>query len=363
MVRDTLGDDAVIVATREEQGGKAVRVTAAIDPRDPYGDDSFARQAATPARPSPQRPTSRSARRNDDREEQDRAREWLQYDEENDDENAVIEKIIDVMLRHAVADEIVDQIVSCATVIGANRPDIALTAALEHLYSYRPLPLRPVDKAFMLVGPPGAGKTLATAKLAARAVLQGLRVAVISTDTIRAGGIEQLGAFTKLLRIKLQTADNGKDLQAALAEARASGAEQIYVDTGGYNPFAPEEMRDLARLIAAGDIEPILVLPGGIDADESGEMARIYATLGVHCLLPTRLDISRRFGGLLGAAHHGSLVFADASDTPKVADGLLPLSPARLAQLLMPESQKEKTSTHGRSSQHGRKRTTMSEMR
>ena len=32
MVRDTLGEDAIIVATREEKGGKAVRVTAAIDP-------------------------------------------------------------------------------------------------------------------------------------------------------------------------------------------------------------------------------------------------------------------------------------------------------------------------------------------
>ena len=31
MVRKSLGDDAVIVATREEAGGKGVRVTAAID--------------------------------------------------------------------------------------------------------------------------------------------------------------------------------------------------------------------------------------------------------------------------------------------------------------------------------------------
>lgn len=34
MIRDTLGEDAIIVATREEKGGKAVRVTAAIDPND-----------------------------------------------------------------------------------------------------------------------------------------------------------------------------------------------------------------------------------------------------------------------------------------------------------------------------------------
>ena len=32
MVREMLGEDAIIVATREEKGGKAVCVTAAIEP-------------------------------------------------------------------------------------------------------------------------------------------------------------------------------------------------------------------------------------------------------------------------------------------------------------------------------------------
>ena len=95
------------------------------------------------------------------------------------------------------------------------------------------------------------------------------------------------------------------------------------------NPFEPEEMRGLARLLSTGEIDPVLVLPAGGDADETGEIARVYATLGVRALLPTRLDIARRFGGLLAAAHHGSLIFADASHNAKVADGLIPLSPVK----------------------------------
>ena len=38
MVRQTLGEDAVIVATREEHGGKGVRVTAAIEQKDSAGE-------------------------------------------------------------------------------------------------------------------------------------------------------------------------------------------------------------------------------------------------------------------------------------------------------------------------------------
>lgn len=387
MVRQTLGEDAVIVATREERDGKGVRVTAAVEQPDNAEYSDFEREferdfmeLAHTARPTgrihegrihegrvhegrahegraaDQRDgrayaAERPARNSGDRgfaiqdhgphfeietvrAPQTSSREWLQYDSE-DEEGAVIEQLTDVMLRHGVPDEITDQIISCATVIGADDAETALTAAFEHLYSFRPLPQKSSSTAMMVVGPPGAGKTLAIAKLAARGVMNGLRVAVITTDVIRAGGVEQLSAFTNILRVDLQRASSAQSLRAALDAARH--ADQIFIDTAGYNPFAPDEMRDLARLITAGDIEPVMVLPAGVDADESGEMGRVYATLGVRSMLPTRLDIARRLGGLLGAAHHGGLIFADASNTPKVAEGLMSLSPRGLAHLLMPE--------------------------
>lgn len=312
MVRETLGEDAIIVATREEKGGKTVCVTAAVEQHDSFDGDYFDRGMSE-----------------DD---------WA-FDAEPDSENAVLEKLTDVMLRHSVPEEITDQILSCAAVIGLERPDEALHAALEHLFSFRPLPQKPTSTAYMLVGPPGAGKTLAVAKLAARGVMSGQRVAVISTDTVRAGGIEQLSAFTNLMKVKLRKASSTSQLKDCLEQARS--ADHIFIDTAGMNPFDTDAMRNLARMIAIGDIEPVLALPSGIDAEESGEMARIYSTLGINSMIPTRIDIARRLGGLLSAAHYGGLIFAEAGNTPKVADGLMPLSPGKLTRLLMPESVKK----------------------
>ncbi len=323
MVRENLGENAVIVATREERGSGGVRVTAAVEQEDHHDAPARGRERDAPYFEV------------GTRDEPVSAREWLQYDSE-DNENAVIEQLTDLMIRHGVADEITDQVVSCATVMSMESADVALIAALEHLYSFRPLPQKQTAAATMLVGPPGAGKTLTAAKLAARGVMAGMKVAVISTDTVRAGGIEQLAAFTKIMRAPLHKAGNPQDLRAALEDAR--GFDQVVIDTGGFNPFAANEMRDLARLVACGDIEPVLVMPAGMDADESGEMARVYAALGVRAMMPARVDIARRLGGLLGAAHHGGLIFADAGNTPKVADGLIPLSPERLAHLLMPQA-------------------------
>lgn len=321
MVRDTLGEDAVIVATRDEKGGKAVRVTAAIDPSD-YDDRSFdSPNFETHGRGAP------SA-----------ADTWLQYDDE-EEEAAVAEEITDAMLRHAVPEDVMDQILSCATVIGFDEPSVALIAAIEHLFHFKPLPQKRHNKAMMMVGPPGSGKTLAVAKIAARGVMDGLKVGVISTDTVRAGGLEQLKSFTNLLQIDLQKADNPKQLAGRINALR--GYDQIIIDSSGINPFDTEQVKTLARLIGSENIEPYLVLPGGIDAEESGEMARVFATIGAHNLIPSRVDISRRLGGILSAAHHGGMEFADASNTPKVADGLFSLNPKNLSKLLMPAAFRE----------------------
>jgi flagellar biosynthesis protein FlhF len=309
MVRDTLGEDAIIVATREEKGGKAVRVTAAIDPT--YTPPVFEIGRTGAADPN----------------------DWLQYDEEEED-SAIAEEITEAMLRHSVPEDVTDQILSCATIVGLEQPSIALIAAIEHLFNFRPLPQKAYKKPLMMLGPPGSGKTLAVAKAAARGVMQGLRVGVISADTVRAGGVEQLAAFTKLLRIDLKKAGNPQELSDALRGM--SGYDQIIIDTPGFNPFDKDDIKTAARLIAAGEFEPYMVLPAGLDADESGEMARIFSAIGVHTLIATRIDIARRLGGILSAAHHGGMSFAEIGNTPKVADGLAPLDPKILAALLMP---------------------------
>ena len=348
MVRDALGEEAIIIATREEDGGKSVRVTAAIEPErmhvgaganaaeDPeyigrgesdYGirkeDDMFDELDIDGKGPAFEIGNDGIASADD----------WLQHDDE-DDEAAIVEELTEVMLRHSVPEEVTDQIISCATVLGMNDVYLALSTAIEHLFTFKPIQARPLKKPIMLVGAPGVGKTLTSAKLAARAVMNNMTTTVITTDTLRAGGIEQLQAFTRILKIPLVKATS----PAALAKAvdQAKGCDQIIIDTGGANPFNRDDMKALATLAAAADVEPILVMGAGADAEESGEIARVFSTMGVRRMLTTRLDVARRLGGLLNAAHEGGLSFAEMSDTPQVADGLQGLNPKKLSKILMP---------------------------
>ncbi|MEM7679700.1 MAG: GTPase [Pseudomonadota bacterium] len=310
MVREALGDDAVIVATREERGGASVRVTAAIDPKD-YNESTL------------------KAGADDD---------WLQYDSEND-EHAIAEELTDTLLRHNTPEDVTDNIISCATVIGLENAGVALTAAIEHLFYFRPLPQARHDQPIMFVGPAGSGKTLAAAKLAARSTMAGLKVGVISCDTVRAGGIDQLRAFTDILQIDLHTAESAKGLHSVLSGLK--GFDQIIIDTPACYPFDKDDLIMIEQFLQASNADAHFVMPTGIDAQEAAEIAKAFGHAGVHTLIPTRIDTAKRLGSILAAAHSGSMAFADGGHTSKVADGFTALTPQSLARLLMPSAYRD----------------------
>lgn len=333
MVREALGEDAIIISTREERGNKSVTLTAALD-------------ADNLSVASPRRRTSDAGVKSPAFEVADAAvghiaaaDDWLQYDDEEDLEGGVTEQLTEVMLRHSIPEDITDPILSFCMVMGIGDARLSLVQALENLFRFAPLmPVtnKPVNKrkAFMFVGPPGAGKTLTAAKFAAKAVLQNVPALVLTADTMRAGGVEQLEAFTRLLEVPLHKIKGPNDIKARLADLRPDTA--VFIDTPGLSPFSSDSMKMLAKLIGGGDIEPVLVMPAGLDPAECADMARLYAAIGVRRVIASRLDMARRYGGLLAAANAGNMAFAEAGNSAHVAEGLQTLSAKILAQYLFP---------------------------
>jgi len=304
MVRDTLGDDAVIVATRED--GDTISITAAIDP---------------------------DAMQHDNGSNHD----W-QYSDDHADDNAVEDDITDILLKHAVPEEVLDSLIANVAIEENKNIHHALSGALERSFRFKPLPVLPSPTPYMMVGMAGGGKTLAVAKMAARSVVAGLDVAVITTDGIRAGGKEQLEAFTSLMDIELLVADSAAQLCDYIDGL--SHKDQIIIDTAGVNPFDDGQLRGLKSLIApVKDICPVLVQPSYLNAEEAGEAAELFALVGVKHLLPTCLDSARRLGSILSSAHYGALTVTDCSATARVADGLITMDAKQLTQFLCPNQE------------------------
>ena len=205
-----------------------------------------------------------------------------------------------------------------------------LEDGLRDTLSFAPLPLGPDAPPLLVAGPAGAGKTVCVARLATRLVLSGVRPTVITADGSRAGAIEQIAAFTRLLAIDLVVAT-----PAVLARAVARRtAAPVLIDTPALDPTLPGDRTELAELADASGAMIMLVLPAGLDAGYAAELGEGYAEFGTRLLLASRLDASRRLGGILAAAHASALRLTEAGVAPGIADGLAPLTPAFLAERL-----------------------------
>jgi len=175
-------------------------------------------------------------------------------------------------------------------------------------------------RALMLVGPPGAGKTVSTAKLAAEALVGGRSVRLITADTIKTGGADQLGQYGQMMELDVTSTED----EATLAEAVAYGAdsEVTLIDSCGVNPFDMDELEQCVRLIKSAQAEPVLVLPAGLDGLEAADMAEIFAQMGARRFIATRLDTARRYASLISAARAGRLALAGMSRSPYLAEPL-----------------------------------------
>ncbi|MEK9725556.1 MAG: hypothetical protein VW405_19040 [Rhodospirillaceae bacterium] len=306
MVRDALGDDAIITSTHTERDGTA-SITAAVEPAQPANEDFEEHEPLV--FPGETESTVRQA-----------------------------------MAYHGVPPWLSGQLARTIAEAGAPTLVDSFAQALERHFEFMPLDAEWPDGPLSLIGPSGAGKTVAAAKICARERLAKRPVVVISADTRRAGGIQQLAAFTRILEIDLTTAAGPDKLAEAVAELRADG-RRIVIDTPGGNPLDGEEMAALSDLVAAAGGVTALVMPAGGDPMEAVDVAQTYAEMGAELLIASRLDMARRYGGLMAAAEGAGLTFTQASISAQIADGLIPVTPTALARLIVPHTEPTDEST------------------
>jgi flagellar biosynthesis protein FlhF len=307
LVRQEMGDNAIIVSTQPGSNGRGARVTAALD--DPRIDDT----------------------------------NIAIWDEESEATQSPSEEIREALAYHRVPDAVAERLVQIALPFETEGALMALAAALDAVFNFAPLSEKTPPRPLMLIGAPGAGKTIVAAKLATRARRSGGKLAVITTDTRRAGGVDQLQAFTRILGVELFTAETPADLAGIVGKVR--GALTI-IDTAGTNPFSDVDMENLKELVRSAQAEPAIVMAAGGEPAEAAEMATSFGSLGARRLIATRLDISRRLGSLMAAVDAARLSFSEVSISTHVADGVTPINPVSLARLLLPHGTEIPVNSH-----------------
>ncbi|MBI5634177.1 MAG: flagellar biosynthesis protein FlhF [Nitrospirae bacterium] len=156
-------------------------------------------------------------------------------------------------------------------------------------------------KVVMLIGPTGVGKTTTIAKLAARAIRNNKKVAMINLDTYRIGAIEQIRIYSKIMRIPLDVASDAEELKKSLD--KFAGKDLIFIDTTGRNPRDKKYIEEL-RLIYNLDllIETHLLMSASSDDDFLVEAYRHYKNLPIDCIAFTKTDEAVKYGSIYNLA-------------------------------------------------------------
>jgi len=236
--------------------------------------------------------------------------------------------------RRTLGDDVM--ILHTRTVRDGGVPMVEVLAAPGHAVDHvrarlspAPLPaaLRKADGrpyCIALVGPTGAGKTTTAAKLAVRRGMFGAnRTGLLTIDTYRVGGMEQLATYAELADVPFEVVYDAKEVEAAIKRLSAD-CDVIIVDTPGRSPASAElteRWRTLLDGIAPDEVH--LVLPASLRADLAVDIGRAYAPNRTHCgathLLLSKLDEVPRESGVTDLALSLSMPtrwITDGQDVP-----------------------------------------------
>lgn len=134
-----------------------------------------------------------------------------------------------------------------------------------------------------LVGPTGAGKTTTAAKLAVRRGMFGAaRPGLLTIDTYRVGGMEQLATYAELADVPFEVVYDAREVDAAMK--RLSGTcDVIIIDTPGRSPASAELTERWRSLLDALDPDEVhLVIPASLRADLAVDIGRAYRATRTH---------------------------------------------------------------------------------
>jgi flagellar biosynthesis protein FlhF len=175
-----------------------------------------------------------------------------------------------------------------------------------------------------LVGPTGVGKTTTIAKLAARfAQVHGNdQVALISTDTFRIAGFEQLATYGKIIGCQVKLAKDSQSLDLLLEQFAKK--KLILIDTAGMGQRDIRLAENLANLVsnARVRIRNYLVLAANSQQQVMQENVERFKKVPLSGCIYTKLDESVSIGEIITTSIQNGLPIGYLTDGQRVPEDI-----------------------------------------
>lgn len=338
MVRDALGEDAVILSNKSVEGG--VELTAAVDLVEHVPEETDDQRIPTaqqrPSRAESQVSEQLYAQRDDSaaldemRREMQNLRRWMQaelsgmswYDlgQRAPHSQELLARLMSLGLSADLARSLSERVRDIDVIDQAWRKALYLLASELRVYETDLLDRGGI---VALVGPTGVGKTTTIAKMAARFALRyGHRnVALITTDSYRIGARDQLQTYARILNVPVRTATTSEEMEEALN--MLGDRRLILIDTAGMAAAHERIVDQRETLLAAGrHLTTLLTLSATTEAAAVQRALRLFADFRPDACVLTKLDEAASLGSVLSALIQADLPLAFVTDGQRVPEDL-----------------------------------------
>jgi len=198
--------------------------------------------------------------------------------------------------------------------------------------------------ALLFSGPSGSGKSTLVAKLAAHYSMKGVRVALLSTDTERMGGLDCLRAYANTLGIPFHSIKKAADVDQIMA--RLQTAQLLLIDTEGWSPQRDANLKRQTAIWNAifhalpSDVSQrrFLMLPANMDEEDGMQQlqhaVRPEMTVNMTDIAFSKLDETQKPGKIVNWSMASSLPMSYCSFGPEVPEQMGWLNATALTTLL-----------------------------
>ena len=218
---------------------------------------------------------------------------------------------------------------------------LSIEKYLQNLFSHLIKTSGPIDlseklpQIVAMVGPTGTGKTTTIAKLAGAFTLNEKRnVGLISLDTQKVAGVEQLKCYAKIMGLPVMIANTKNQIKNHLKDLKKMDC--IFIDTGGYNPKDTKRMERLSDLLdIIPDLEKHLVVSATTQGKDLLNITKNFQKLNINKLLFTKLDETTQLGTIFNHMIYTNLSLSYLGTGQHIPDDLLVATPNLVSELII----------------------------
>jgi flagellar biosynthesis protein FlhF len=205
-------------------------------------------------------------------------------------------------------------------------------AAIEKAAAQHLSPLATGDEGYapveIFVGPPGAGKTITIAKIAAQErARRGQKLNLLAADGFRVGAVEQLRLYADILGTPFAVARTPAEIERSLLDTKGP----VLVDTAGRSARDPRAHEVVSMLSGMPGVRTHLVVPAGATLRDVHRVLDIYGDKAPKRVVLTRVDEADSVSPLMQIFQERGLKISYLGTGQRVPDDLERATPQRLA--------------------------------